>query len=93
VTVYGYQKVLDSLDFSDGVKLDRSKIKEDTEIDADIPLPEGVKKVSPETVKIRVKVATAQEKKIDNVPISVVGLSKDLTSDVGSPSSGRLTLT
>ncbi|MGA3881699.1 CdaR family protein [Bacillus pumilus] len=93
VTVYGSQKVLDSLDFIDGVKLDLSKIKDDTEIDADIPLPEGVKKVSPETVKIKVKVATAQEKKIDNVPISVVGLSKDLTSDFVSPSSGRLTLT
>ncbi|WP_342496717.1 YbbR-like domain-containing protein [Bacillus sp. FSL K6-3149] len=93
VTVYGSQKVLDSLDFIDGVKLDLSKIKDDTEIDVDIPLPDGVKKVSPETVKIKVKVATAQEKKIDNVPISVVGLSKDLTSDFVSPSSGRLTLT
>ncbi|MBU8640224.1 CdaR family protein [Bacillus pumilus] len=93
VTVYGSQKVLDSLDFIDGVKLDLSKIKDDTEIDADIPIPDGVKKVSPETVKIKVKVATAQEKKIDNVPISIVGLSKDLTSDFVSPSSGRLTLT
>ncbi|PRR96833.1 YbbR-like domain-containing protein YbbR [Bacillus sp. NMCN6] len=93
VTVYGSQKVLDSLDFIDGVKLDLSKIKDDTEIDADIPLPDGVKKVSPEIVKIKVKVATAQEKKIDNVPISVVGLSKDLTSDFVSPSSGRLSLT
>ncbi|WP_366595323.1 YbbR-like domain-containing protein [Bacillus pumilus] len=93
VTVYGSQKVLDSLDFIDGVKLDLSKIKDDTEIDADIPLPDGVKKVSPETVKIKVKVATAQEKKIDNVSISVVGLSKDLTSDFVSPTSGRLTLT
>lgn len=93
VTVYGSQKVLDSLDFIDGVKLDLSKIKDDTEIDADIPIPDGVKKVSPETVKIKVKVATAKEKKIDNVPISIVGLSKDLTSDFVSPSSGRLTLT
>lgn len=93
VTVYGSQKVLDSLDFIDGVKLDLSKIKDDTEIDADIPIPDGVKKVSPETVKIKVKVATAQEKKIDNVPISIVGLSKDLTSDFVTPSSGRLTLT
>ncbi|AIZ58944.1 YbbR-like domain-containing protein YbbR [Bacillus sp. WP8] len=93
VTVYGSQKALDALDFIDGVKLDLSKIKDDTEIDADIPLPDGVKKVSPETVKIKVKVATAEEKKIDNVPISVVGLSKDLTSDFVSPSSGRITLT
>ncbi|WP_342491278.1 YbbR-like domain-containing protein [Bacillus sp. FSL R5-0422] len=93
VTVYGSQKVLDSLDFIDGVKLDLSKIKDDTEIDADIPIPDGVKKVSPETVKIKVKVATAQEKKIDNVPISIVGLSKDLTSEFVSPSFGRLTLT
>lgn len=93
VTVYGSQKALDALDFIDGVKLDLSKIKDDTEIDADIPLPDGVKKVSPETVKIKVKVATAEEKKIDNVPISIVGLSKDLTSDFVSPSSGRITLT
>ena len=93
VTVYGSQKVLDALDFIDGVKLDLSKIKDDTEIDADIPLPDGVKKVSPETIKIKVKVATAEEKKIDNVPISVVGLSKDLSSAFVSPSSGRLTLT
>ncbi|MFJ5965799.1 YbbR-like domain-containing protein [Bacillus sp. NPDC093026] len=93
VTVYGSQKVLDALDFIDGVKLDLSKIKDDTEIDAEIPLPDGVKKVSPETVKIKVKVATAEQKKIDNVPISVVGLSKNLTSQFVSPSSGRITLT
>ncbi|MGE6631828.1 CdaR family protein [Bacillus sp. NPDC077027] len=92
VTVYGSQKVLDALDFIDGVKLDLSKIKDDTEINADIPLPDGVKKVSPEKVKIKVKVASAEEKKIDNVPISVVGLGKDVKSEFVSPSSGRLTL-
>ncbi|MFS0656870.1 YbbR-like domain-containing protein [Bacillus sp. 179-C3.3 HS] len=93
VTVYGSQKVLDALDFIDGVKLDLSKIKDDTEIDASIPLPDGVKKVSPETIKIKVKVAKAEEKKIDNIPISVVGLSKGLTSEFVSPSSGRFMLT
>lgn len=44
VTVYGSQDVLDSLEFIDGVSLDLSKINKDSDIEADIPLPDGVKK-------------------------------------------------
>lgn len=55
--------MLDSLEFIDGVSLDLGKIDKDTDINADIPLPKGVTKVSPEKITLHVKV-DSEDKRI-----------------------------
>lgn len=92
-TVYGPQNVLDSLEFVDGTEIDLSKIKDDTQIEADIPVPEGAKKVSPEKVTIKVKVDKEEEKKLKNVSIKTVGLSDSQDLEFLDPKTGKLDIT
>ena len=93
VTVYGPKNVLDSLEFVDSTEIDLSKIKDDTEFEADIPVPEGAKKVSPEKVNIKVKVDKEEEKKLKNVSIKTVGLSDSQDLEFLDPKTGRLDIT
>lgn len=76
VTVYGAQDVLDQLEFINDVSVDLSKLQEDTEIEVNVPTPEGVKKITPEKIKIKIKVEKEEEKTFDNQPINSVGLGE-----------------
>ncbi|MFN2746337.1 MULTISPECIES: CdaR family protein [Bacillus] len=93
VTVYGPENVLDSLEFVDGPELDLSKIKDDTELEADVPVPDGAKKVSPEKVKIKVKVDKEEDKELKNVSIKAVGLNDSRNLEFLDPKTGKLDIT
>ncbi len=58
---------MDSLEFIDGVSLDLSKINKDSDIEADIPLPDGVKKISPSKVTLHIEVDSEADQKFENV--------------------------
>lgn len=87
VTVYGSQDVLDSLEFIDGVSLDLSKINKDSDIEADILLPDGVKKISPSKVTLHIEVDSEADQKFENVPIKTVGLSSSQNIEYLDPES------
>ena len=93
VTVYGPQDVLDSLEFIDGVSLDLGKIDKDTDINADIPLPKGVTKVSPEKITLHVKVDSEDKKDFDNVAIKTVGLGGSQQIEFLDPESQAINIT
>jgi YbbR domain-containing protein len=92
VTIYGPQNVLNSIEFIDGVDVDLSKIKDDTELEEKIPLPEGVKSVSPEKVTVNVKVEKEKEKELKDVSIKPVGLNNDQTLEFMDPDTSKLNL-
>ncbi|UHA60925.1 YbbR-like domain-containing protein [Metabacillus litoralis] len=62
ITVYGPLDVLEKYEFLDGIKVDLSKIQKDTSIEVDVPVPEGITKVSPEKIKLEIDVEEQQEK-------------------------------
>ena len=93
VTVYGPQDVLDSLEFIDGVSLDLDKIDKDTDVDADIPLPKGVTKVSPGKITLHVKVDSEDKKDFSNVPIKTVGLGGSQRIEFLDPESRAINIT
>ncbi|MBT2574704.1 YbbR-like domain-containing protein [Bacillus sp. ISL-51] len=93
VTVYGPQDVLDSLEFIDGVSLDLSKIDKGTDIDADIPLPKGVTKVSPEKISLHVKVDSEDKQDFDDVAIKTVGLNSSQQIEFLDPKSQTVNVT
>lgn len=93
VTVYGSQDVLDSLEFIDGVSLDLSKINKDSDIEADIPLPDGVKKISPSKVTLHIEVDSEADQKFENVPIKTVGLSSSQNIEFLDPESQAIDVT
>ncbi|MBS8267007.1 YbbR-like domain-containing protein [Mesobacillus boroniphilus] len=75
------------------VEVDVSKIEEDTEITLPVIISEGIVKVSPETVKVAVKVTKASEKSISNVPIEIDGMDEGYEVDFLDPANGLTNLT
>ncbi|MGM0877321.1 MAG: CdaR family protein [Bacillota bacterium] len=90
ITVYGPLDVLEKLEFIDGVKIDLSKIKEDTVLEVDVPIPDGVNKVNPEKLEIEVDVDEQEEKSFTNKSVKAVGLSEGKVLEVIDPESGTL---
>jgi YbbR domain-containing protein len=75
------------------VEVDVSKIDEDTEITLPVIIGEGIVKVSPETVKVTVKVTKASEKSISNVPIEIDGMDEGFEVNFLDPANGQTNLT
>jgi len=76
ITVYGPLDVLDPLEFIDGVTVDLSEIKDNTVLDVDIPVPDGVTKVSPEKIQIKIDVEKEEEKVLKDLPVNVRGMGE-----------------
>ncbi|MFC7394604.1 YbbR-like domain-containing protein [Scopulibacillus cellulosilyticus] len=66
VTIYGSKDVLDTIDSIDGVVLPLDKITGDKTFHLDVPTPNGVKKVDPGTIKVKVKVTASGSSKKSN---------------------------
>jgi YbbR domain-containing protein len=92
VTIYGPLDVIDPLEFIDGVTVDLSKIKDDTVLDVDIPVPDGVTKVSPEKIQIKVDVEKEEEKVLENLPVNIRGLGEGKIIQFLEPESEELDL-
>ncbi|PGT81562.1 MULTISPECIES: CdaR family protein [Bacillaceae] len=93
ITVYGPLDVLEKYEFLDGIKVDLSEIQKDTTIEVDVPVPEGITKVSPEKIKIEIDVEEQQEKVFSSQKIQEVGLSEGKVFDYIDPDSGAMDLT
>ncbi len=93
ITIYGPKNVIDKIEFLDNISIDLSEITETTEIEVKVPVPEGVRRVVPETVSIRVEVEREEEKTFPNLSIRSVGLSDNLELNFLDPETGRLDLT
>ncbi|MFD2217055.1 YbbR-like domain-containing protein [Metabacillus endolithicus] len=93
ITVYGPLDVLEKYEFLDGIKVDLSEIQKDTSIEVDVPVPEGITKVSPEKIKIEIDVEEQQEKVFSSKKIQEVGLSEGKVFDYIDPDSGAMDLT
>jgi len=90
ITVYGPLDVLDSYEFIDGVTVDLSEIEKDTVLEVDVPIPEGIEKVSPETIKIDVDVDEQEEKSFSNKKIEEVGMAEGKVFDFLDPDIGEI---
>jgi YbbR domain-containing protein len=75
------------------VEVDVSKIEEDTDITLPVIIGEGIVKVSPETVKVAVKVTKDSEKSISNIPIEIDGVGDGYEVDFLDPANGQTNLT
>ncbi|MGD6834425.1 CdaR family protein [Sutcliffiella halmapala] len=93
VTVYGPKGVIDGLEYIDNIDLDLTEITESTTIEVDVPVPDGVKRVVPEKINIKVEVEKEEQKTFTNVPIEYIGLPEDMELEMVDPESGQMDLT
>lgn len=90
-TVLGSPKTLDATD-SVRVEVDLSKISNTTELTLPVIIKDGIVKVTPELVKVKVQVNTQEEKTISNVPIKIEGLSEQYDVTFLNPADGSANL-
>ncbi|MDP4553205.1 CdaR family protein [Alkalihalobacillus macyae] len=88
VSVFGPEEELEELEFLDDIPLDLSEITKDTTIELEIPVPEGMNKVDPGTVRATISVDKEDERAFDDVPIKVTGVSEGLEASVSNPDTG-----
>lgn len=88
VTIFGPQEVIEQVEFVDNVEVDLSKIDKDTTLEVDIPVPDGVEKINPEKVTVKIDVEMEVEKTLTEIPIQIVGLGEDLIASFDSPEEG-----
>lgn len=81
IAVYGSQDALKGVSAFVDIEVDVSDLKEDTTLDVDLPLPDGIETMKPETVEAKVDVEQITEKTFNDVTINVNNLesSKNLT--------------
>ena len=89
VTVYGSEKDIEKIEYVE-VSVDLSNITEKTTLTLDVPLPDGVELVEPETVEVVVDVGREAEKTVENVPLHVNGLADGLHLNFIQPENGLL---
>jgi len=75
------------------VEVDLSEITDDTELTLPVIISNGVVKVSPETVKVSVRVTKESEKTISNVPIEIKGMNDEFEVDFLDPVNGQTDIT
>lgn len=86
-TIIADPSILEKTD-SVRVEVDISQVTEDTELTLPVIISEGVVSVSPETVKVNIKVDNQDEKTISNIPINIEGTAEQYNVDFINPNDG-----
>lgn len=92
VTIYGPVNVIDAISFIEGIEVDLSTITENITLQVEVPVPEGVEKISPSEVNVVIEVDVVEELEIEDIPIEVIGLSERLDALIKIPGEGVITL-
>ncbi|HSH25293.1 MAG TPA: CdaR family protein [Massilibacterium sp.] len=90
VTVFGPQKVLESIEFIEGGPIDLSKIEEDTTIEVPLQLPKDATKVDPDKIKVHIDVEKESQITFTKVPIKIAGLSDGFKAFFIHPDNGKI---
>ncbi|WP_096186318.1 CdaR family protein [Evansella halocellulosilytica] len=90
VTIFGPLDVLDGISYIDGITVDLSEITGDTTLEVDVPLPDDVERVDPETITIEIETTEEETVEFSDMEIEVIGLSEDKSYSFLSPSEGLI---
>ena len=93
VTIYGPKNVIDNIEFIDNIDIDLTEIDDTTEIEIETPIPDGVRRVVPEKITIRVEVEKETQKTFLGKSINYIGLSSGLVLEFVNPDNGSVDLT
>ncbi|MCA1061452.1 YbbR-like domain-containing protein [Rossellomorea aquimaris] len=88
-TIFGRQDVLDTVEEL-LAEVDLSKITKDSTITVPLALQDGLNKVSPEEVKVKVDVNTTEEKSLSGIEIKPEGLADEYEYTIMTPESGAV---
>ncbi|MCM3768103.1 YbbR-like domain-containing protein [Neobacillus niacini] len=74
------------------VEVDVSKITANTTLDLPVIISNGITKVSPQMVKVNVKVNSQGEKTVSGIPVKIKGLAAEYKADINDPANDLINL-
>ncbi|WP_066321574.1 YbbR-like domain-containing protein [Bacillus sp. FJAT-29814] len=89
--ITGDEDVLKNTD-SVRVEVDVSKITANTTLDLPVIISNGITKVSPQMVKVNVKVNSQGEKTVSGIPVKIKGLAAEYKADINDPANDLINL-
>ncbi|MFA9556532.1 YbbR-like domain-containing protein [Evansella sp. AB-rgal1] len=92
VTIYGPVPVINEISFIDLEEINLDSITEDTTLEVEVPIPNGVERVEPEVVTITIDVTQEETRVFSDFVIDVTGVPEDYTYSFLSPEEGTLNL-
>lgn len=93
VTVYGPKEYVENIQYYIGPQLNLKDARKDMTISVPVPLHNGALRVEPKQIEIYVKIVSAEQKNLENVPLTVTGLKEKQKADILSPSGGNMNIT
>lgn len=92
VTIFGPKSIIDGINEIDGLSINLDQIDKDTELEVTVPKPDGVKKVTPEKIKVKIDVDKEIKRTITELPITVFGLKDGLEYQITEPTDSLASL-
>ncbi len=93
VTVYGPKEYIENIQYYIGPQLNLKDARKDMTISVPVPLHNGALRVEPKEIEIYVKIVSAEQKSLENVPLTVTGQKEKQKVDILSPSGGNMNIT
>ncbi|KAB8126662.1 hypothetical protein F9U64_19445 [Gracilibacillus oryzae] len=92
-TVFAAESYLEGLEQIQTNAIDLSEITESGTYEVELNIPQEVRKVEPATVNAVIEVEQAEERVVENVPITIEGQPEDGATSFVTPSSGTTSVT
>lgn len=93
VTIYGPREIIDEIAFIEGIEIDLTEITENTILEVEVPIPEGVEEVSPAIVKVVIEVDIEETVEFEEITVEIIGLSERMDVSFVEPEVKVMTLT
>ena len=93
VTIFGPLSIIGEIEYIDTIDIDMALISENSTMEVEVPIPEGVEKVSPERVTVFIEVEKAEQIELEGVAVDIIGLPDRMEAIFVSPDNGRINVT
>ncbi|MBM6616193.1 CdaR family protein [Bacillus suaedaesalsae] len=88
ITIFGAKKDIDKIQAIENIEVDVEGISESTTIEVEIPVPKGLKQITPTKIPVQVTVEKNELQTITNLPIKVIGIPNSLKAIFLTPAEG-----
>lgn len=92
ITIFGPVDVINDISFIDLSSINLNEITINENFELEVPVPDGVEKVEPETITVEVEATQEENREFSEFEIEVIGLQNDQSVDIISPEQGVLDL-
>jgi YbbR domain-containing protein len=92
VTIFGPVDVINDISFIDITTIDLTEITNDESVEVEVPIPEGVERVDPETITVEVEATEEEDREFNDFEIDVDGLDNEQSIEFISPEQGQFDL-